>query len=203
MRTPTSSILSSALVAAACAAALPACGPSYPQITVQGHLLQVMDQTYGTTGAGSGYCAALDARGQYELILSDIPSLCGTIPATKPDNKTIFHSSELNMLRIVMSNQVDVIKKNPPTTVLKVANTFNCTSNRDGAQAVAFFAHNPSGGIAFDTNVEAASGTVSINYFESPANMTGSFDLTFAGERVTGSINALFCPTLAPGLGAK
>ncbi len=195
-----SGTVSKALVAAA-ALALPACGPSYPQVTVQGHLLQIMDQSYGTTGGGSGYCGALDSRGQYQLVISDIPSLCSSIPATKPDNKTIFHSSENNVLRIVMSNQVDVIKKNPPTSVLKVANTYNCTSNRDGAQAVAFFSHNPAGGIAYDVNVEADSGTISINYFESPANMTGSFDLTFAGEHVTGSINATLCPTLAPGLG--
>lgn len=200
MRNPIANRLLPSALLAALAIAAPACGPSYPQVTVQGHLLLVKDQIYGTTN-GAGYCASLDPRGQYQVIISDIVGLCGTIPATKPDNKTIFHSAEDTLIRIVMSNQVDVIKKNPPTSTLKVATTHNCTDNRESAQAVAFFSHNPDGAAAYDVNLEADSGTVTINYFESPSNMTGSFDLTFAGERVTGSINALACPQLAPGLG--
>jgi hypothetical protein len=175
-----------------------ACDQGPPKITVQTYELPFVEVNYGQAGGTTPtYCAPLDARGQYEVVITDF-ALCGSLKPTT-QNSVAFHSSDETNLRIIFPSAPDVIKKIPSTSVLKIGPTHHCADNNGGAQAAAFFAHNSGG--AYDVDLEADSGSVTINWFQPPASMSGSFDLVFAGEHVTGTIAANYCKNLVAGLG--
>ena len=140
---------------------------------------------------------ALDNRGQIEVILSDF-ALCGSLTAHSM-NATVFHSSEETNLRLIFPS---TLLKVPPTNSFKVLSSHGCQDNHNGPEAVAFFSHNPAGANTYDVNLEADSGTITVQYFAGTADAIGTFDLTFAGQRLTGSFDALYCKNLVAGLGA-
>jgi hypothetical protein len=173
------------------------CGPSYDTAIVGGNTLSFVDQNYGVAGGTTPvFCNALDPRGQIEVIISDF-SLCGAITKTAT-NAQIFHSTDETNLRLIFSS---AFTKVPPTTTFQVKPTTICTENHNGAEAVALFAHNTGSAAKYDVLAEADSGTITVNYFAPPSNATGTFDLTFGGDHITGAFNANYCKNLVSGLG--
>ena len=72
------------------AVATAACGPKFPQITVGGRLLEVMETVYGTSKMNERYCESLTSKGQFEIMLMN-KGVCADMNAKK-QNRDIFHT---------------------------------------------------------------------------------------------------------------
>jgi hypothetical protein len=186
--------------ALAALAALSACGSSTSAITVAGKSLSVVEVSYGKSGTPADsamqipFCSPL-VNSQFEVIFTDFP-LCQQT-RMKVGNTTLFHSSDEANMRLIFPT---MLLKNTDgsfkTNTFNVGSTTGCTK-LSGQPATAFFAHATKGVAAYDVNLEASAGSISVTAYDGQSDLQGTYDLTFGNDRVTGSFEATYCSGLA------
>ena len=171
------------------ALALGACG-SGPQIAVSGLTLTINDQLYVSRPMGF-FCDAL-APGQITIKLQDFHPACKLdqqVGSADPRDPTREHME----LDIVLAGlYAGGVHENlmSPFSVSKV----DCT-NGPGDNGTAYFLHYPPNQTTPDSTLQVDSGSVKLDQFDKSNSLPakGTFDLTFGGSHVTGSLNALDC----------
>lgn len=169
-------------------AALAGCG-SHPQIfTVANNQLAVHDQLYLSKPAGY-FCNALAAN-QVDIQLLDFSPACyldqnGTNPYDQSNGHT--------RLDIILAIGLHSNDLRNPYTVSKV----DCNLG-PGDNGTAWFYHFPPGDpttVMPDQQVQVDSGTVKIDQYDASNTkaIKGHFDLTFGGQQLSGTLDALNC----------
>ena len=192
------SLLAALAVVGVLSAVAAGCGPSAPQVIVQGQTLIIAEQNYNASNEHESYCQPLTTLGQFEVMLTDVP-VCNDMQKKKM-NQQIFHSQEIRVLRMIFrgaGTQAPLLVTQ--NNVLTVGRTDCNKSSGASPDAVAFFSHNPTGSKTFDVNVMADAGKITIagnGYDKAAQTLAGKYDLTFGAERVTGDFTASLCAAL-------
>lgn len=186
-------VLFAALTSLLCVAG---CGKAGNIVTVNGHDLVVKEQDYGVINPGY-FCDSL-ANGQYEVVLSD-KTLCGDLH-TDAGNPSFHGAVETSNIRMVF-----------PSFLKVTGNSFqvgksDCSTNAPGTEALFVFQHSPAGATKYDYTVQADSGTINISSTATSvmkdSEIDGTYDVMIAGAHLTGTIKALYCAPLVPGIGS-
>lgn len=161
-----------------------------PQISVAGLTLTIADQLYVSRPMGF-FCDAL-APGQITIKLQDFHPACKLdqqVGGADPRDPLVEHTE----LDIVLAGlYAGGVHENlmSPFSVSKV----DCV-NGPGDNGTAYFLHYPPNSMTPDSTVQVDSGSVKLDQFDKMNSKAakGTFDLTFGGSHVTGTLNALDC----------
>jgi hypothetical protein len=163
---------------------------SDPQVSVNGLALTVKDQLYISRPAGN-FCD-FAPMGQITIKMVDYSPACALDrQSNDPDPRVA--TEEHTELDIVLGGLfAGGAHENlrDPFSLSK----FDCV-NGPGDNGTAYFYHFAPNAMAPDKTVQVDSGTVLLTQFDktNAKAVKGTFDLTFAGDKVTGTIDALNC----------
>jgi hypothetical protein len=176
------------------------CGPKETVYSVMGINLKLAEQSHGQ---GDYFCETL-TNGQFQVVLSDF-AVCDPLKTFAPmesqkANLMVFHGGDGANMRIIFPSQLKITQQN-----WKVAANPACKDNAAGAEAVVFFSKNSGGASKYETEVQADSGTITVtstkDQWMATRELTGKFDVTIAGSKLSGSFAAPFCDRIVPGIG--
>lgn len=158
-----------------------------PTYTVGGRTLEVVAQNFGRADY---YCPNL-ANGQFLVILSSF-GLCEATPGANA--RQVLHAATETNMRLVFPKLG--LTKIPPTHKFTVGKSDCRTFADPGTEALAYFSHHEEGQAEYVLNKQAT-GTITVEWPDPDPDkaviVKGSFDLSFDGEKVTGSFEAPYC----------
>jgi hypothetical protein len=167
---------------------------SDPQLSISGLTLTVKDQLY--VSRPMGYFCDFVPQGQITLQLVDYRPACSldrNVGDPDPRISSVEHSELDIILGGMYTGGVHENLMNP-FSLSKI----DCVSG-PGDNGTAYFMHYPANSQTPDTMLQVDTGTVKLDTFDKTSSNAkdkatkGTFDLTFGGSHVTGSINAAEC----------